>query len=122
MGEGAGVGAIPCKVETALTIVDPRPDFSAISTQALIGLVYASMIAVSFGQWIWFRMLEILPAAVAAISTLAVPVVGVFASALLLGERITWMALAALTLVVVALWIVLVGHAGIEAMRGTGRR
>ena len=103
-------------------IVDPRPDFSAISTEALIGLVYASVIAVSFGQWIWFRVLEILPAAVAAIGTLAVPIVGVFSSAFLLGERITWMELTALTLIVVALWIVLVGHAGIEAMRRTGRR
>ena len=111
------IGGAP--VIAGALIVDPRPDFSAISTQALIGLVYASVIAVSFGQWIWFRVLEILPAAVAAISTLAVPVVGVFSSAILLGERITWMELAALTLVVVALWIVLVGHAGIEAMRGS---
>ena len=69
-----------------------------------------------------FAQVEILPTAVAAIGTLAVPVVGVFSSAILLGERITWMELAALTLIIVALWIVLVGHAGIEAMRGTGRR
>ena len=44
--------------------------------------------AVSFGQWIWFRVLQLLPAAVAANSTLAVPVIGVFAGALLLGETV----------------------------------
>ena len=114
------IGGAP--VIAGALIVGPMPDISAISTEALIGVVYASVIAVSFGQWIWFRALEILPTAVAAIGTLAVPVVGVFSSAILLGERITWMELAALTLIIVALWIVLVGHAGIEAMRGTGRR
>lgn len=114
------IGGAP--VIAGALIVGPMPDISAISTEALIGVVYASVIAVSFGQWIWFRALEILPTAVAAIGTLAVPVVGVFSSAILLGERITWMELAALTLIIAALWIVLVGHAGIEAMRGTGRR
>ena len=110
------IGGVP--VLAAALLFAPAPEFSALSPEAVISIIYASVIAVSFGQWIWFRLLRILPAAVAAISTLAVPVVGVFSSAILLGERITWMELAALTLVVVALWIVLVGHAGIEAIRG----
>ena len=80
--------------------------------------LHASVIAVSFGQWIWFRVLQLLPAAVAAISTLAVPVIGVFAGALLLGETVTIFELGALVLVSIALAIVLVGHAGWRRLVG----
>jgi drug/metabolite transporter (DMT)-like permease len=111
------IGGVP--VLAAALLFAPAPEFSALSAEAVISIVYASVIAVSFGQWIWFRILRILPASVAAISTLAVPVVGVFASAVLIGERVSWMELTALALVVAALWIVLVGRTGLDAMRGT---
>ena len=88
---------------------------------ALIALVYSSVIAVSFGQWIWFRILQIMPTAVASISTLAVPVIGVIAAALLLGEVVGWRELAALALVSAALAIVLVGRPGWRALKRIGR-
>jgi drug/metabolite transporter (DMT)-like permease len=114
------IGGVP--VLAAALVFAPTPEFSSLSNGAVISIIYASVIAVSFGQWIWFRVLRILPASVAAISTLAVPVVGVFSSAILIGERLGWMELTALALVVAALWIVLVGRTGLEAMRGAGRR
>jgi drug/metabolite transporter (DMT)-like permease len=109
-------GGIP--VIVGAVIIDPVPDFSGLSTTALVGLVYSSTVAVSFGQWIWFRVLELMPAAVAAISTLAIPVIGVFAGAALLGEAVTLFELGALVLVSMALAIVLVGHAGWRALVG----
>ncbi len=113
------IGSVP--VVTAALIIDPAPDFSALSNGAVIALVYSSAIAVSFGQWIWFRILQIMPTAVASISTLACPVVGVFASALLIGEVIGWRELGALALVCSALAIVLVGRSGWQALKNIGR-
>ena len=91
--------------------------FDKVSPTGLIGLVYAAAIAVAVGQWIWFRVLQLLPLSVASISTLAVPVIGVFSSALLLGEPLGWRELAALALICAALFLVLVGRDGIAAIR-----
>jgi drug/metabolite transporter (DMT)-like permease len=48
-----------------------------------------------------------LPTAIAAISTLAIPIVGVYSSALLLGEQVGTREWISLALVVVAIGIVL---------------
>ena len=109
-------GGVPVMV--GAVIIDPVPDFTALSTGALMGLIYSSTVAVSFGQWIWFRVLELMPAAVAALSTLAIPVIGVFAGALLLDEKVTVFELGALVLVSTALAIVLVGRAGWQVVVG----
>jgi drug/metabolite transporter (DMT)-like permease len=100
------IGGAP--VVAGALIFDPLPDFTTLSTKAIVALVYSSAIAVAFGQWAWFRVLKIMPAAVASISMLAVPVIGVFSSALLLGEAVTAAELGALALVCAALWLVLV--------------
>jgi len=113
------IGGVP--VVIGALIIDPLPDFSGVSNRALVALVYSSVIAVSFGQWVWFRMLQIMPTAVASISTLACPVIGVFSGALLLREPAGWRELTALALVSVALAIVLVGRTGWQALRNIAR-
>ncbi len=110
------IGAVPVIIGAFL--FGPAPDFSGVSARGLIGLVYSSVIAVSLGQWVWFRILEIMPASVASISSLAVPVIGVFASAALLGEAIGWRETAALALVLLALYLVLIGRETVAALRG----
>jgi drug/metabolite transporter (DMT)-like permease len=60
-----------------------------------------------FGQWAWFKSLSRLSGTVAAIASLAVPVVGLLSSALLLGERLGPSEVVALTCVVGALALVL---------------
>lgn len=96
--------------------------FGTLSAKAVIGLVYSSVIAASIGQWVWFQILRLMPASVASISTLAIPVVGVFAGGLLLGEPVGWRELTALALVLGALSIVLVGGRGLDALRRARRR
>jgi drug/metabolite transporter (DMT)-like permease len=91
--------------------------FDTLSVKAVIGLVYSSLIAASIGQWVWFQILRLMPAGVASISTLAIPVVGVFTGGLLLGEPVGWRELTALALVLGALSIVLVGGRGLDALR-----
>lgn len=113
------IGGIP--VVIGAVIIDPPPDFSGVSSRALVALVYSSVIAVSFGQWVWFRMLQIMPTAVASISTLVCPVIGVLGAALLLGEPAGWREFTALALVCVALATVLVGRSGWQALKSIGR-
>ncbi len=75
------------------------------------GAAYAATVPMIFCHWAWFRTLEILPASVASIGTLAVPVVGVLSSALLLGEALGWAELLAMVCVVAALALALLAPA-----------
>ena len=56
-------------------------------------------------HWAFFSLVRIFPASIAAISTLAIPVVGVFSSTLVLNESVGISEIAALFLVVAALAI-----------------
>jgi drug/metabolite transporter (DMT)-like permease len=61
-----------------------------------------------FCHWAWFRVVAIYPAVVAAIGTLAIPVIGIISSALITGDIIGWDEILSLALVVLALFLVLV--------------
>jgi drug/metabolite transporter (DMT)-like permease len=114
------IGGLPIVV--GALVFDGPTDFTALSTPAVVGLIYSSVIAAAIGQWIWFRIVDLMPASVASISSLAIPVVGVFSSALLLGEAVTWRELAALALVLAALSIILLGGRGMAAWRRAAGR
>jgi drug/metabolite transporter (DMT)-like permease len=79
------------------------------SSSAILGTAYATLVGVVFCHWAWFRIVAILPAATAAIGTLGIPIVGVFASALVLGEPVGPAELLALALVVGGLAILILG-------------
>lgn len=108
------IGFVPIAIGTLF--VGDAPDFTSLSSRAWIGLIYGSAVAVGFGQWIWFRILHTTPSAIASLSTLAVPIVGVFSAGLLLGEHIGWRELTALVLVVLSLFLVLIGRNGARAI------
>jgi drug/metabolite transporter (DMT)-like permease len=82
---------------------------ASVSTPALLGTAYAALVGVIFCHWAWFRLVAILPASVAAIGTLGIPIVGLFGSALLLGEPVGPAELVALVLVVGGLAILVRG-------------
>jgi len=108
------VGFVPIAIGTMF--VGEPPNFSTLSTQAWVAMSYGGIVAVGFGQWIWFRILQTTPSAVASLSTLAVPIVGVFSAGWLLGEHIGWRELMALILVVLSLFMVLIGRDGARAI------
>jgi drug/metabolite transporter (DMT)-like permease len=93
---------------------------AAGSSAALLGTAYATLVGVTFCHWAWFRIVAILPAAVAAIGTLGIPIVGLFASALILGEAVGSAELLALVLVVGGLGILVGGltSGGAESLPG----
>jgi drug/metabolite transporter (DMT)-like permease len=108
-------GGIP--IALCALILDPLPDVSALSTRTILAVLYTAFIAQWFGQWAWFRSLQLLPANVAAIGSLSIPIVGLYASAVLLEESITWIELMALAMVLVALGLVLIGRDGLNALK-----
>ena len=100
------VAMVPISIVAVAT--EPFPDFTALSVPAIISLVYLFTIPMVFCQWAYFKVVMIFPAAIAAMGTLAVPIVGVYSSALILGEPVGWQELVALVLTCSALCAVLV--------------
>jgi drug/metabolite transporter (DMT)-like permease len=86
-------------------LLEPVPDLAALSLPAALGLAYAVLVAMVFCQTAYFKLLSLLPAHVAAISVLPVPVVGVVSSAMILGEPVGPGEIMALALVVGGLFL-----------------
>ena len=79
------------------------------SAAAWFAIVYNIFLAGTLAHWAWFTLARTLPVAVSSMSSLPVPIVGVFSGMLLLGERPgpgEWMALALVVAAMVAvLWV-----------------
>lgn len=85
-----------------------RFEIGSLSPEVLVAAVYAATIPMTFCYWAWFTVVKIMPAGIAAIGTLGVPVMGVLSGALLLGEPVGGQEVAALLLVVTGLAVVLI--------------
>jgi drug/metabolite transporter (DMT)-like permease len=88
-------------------LLETPPEWTGLSTGALISLAYVIALPMLFCQWAYIKVVRLFPAVLAAIGTLAIPVVGVFSSALVLGEAVGPRDFASLALVCGALAIVL---------------
>ncbi len=75
-------------------------DLAGIPASAWTGFLYCTFVAMVFCFYSYIRFVTLLPATVAAIGVMAIPVVGVVSSALLLGEPLGVIELSALALVV----------------------
>lgn len=78
------LGSVP----VLLLAVFEHPDWGRVTVLGWVGLVYAAIMPLTVAYLAWFRALQLLPASTAAIGVLLSPVVGVFSSALLLGEAL----------------------------------
>ncbi len=58
-----------------------------IPVSAMIGLAYSTLVGTALAYLLWFQCVARLPASTAGLGTLMVPVIGVIASMLLLGDR-----------------------------------
>jgi drug/metabolite transporter (DMT)-like permease len=74
---------------------------------ALFAIGYNIFLAGTLAHWAWFTLVRTLPVAVSSMSSLPVPVVGVFAGMLVLGEHPGVTEWSALALVVAAMLLVL---------------
>ncbi len=77
------------------------------SASGWFALLYNMFLAGTLAHWAWFTLARTLPVAVSSMSSLPVPIVGVFSGMLFLGERPGPSEWAALALVVAAMVLVL---------------
>ena len=99
------IGSLPVIAGTVL--FEPIPAISQLSLNAVLAMLYVIVFPMLFCHWAWFTVVGIFPASVAAISTLAIPVIGVLSSAVVLGESLGIREGTALVLVITAVGIVL---------------
>jgi drug/metabolite transporter (DMT)-like permease len=98
------IGGVPVFAIALLTGSFPLPP---VSTRVWLAVWYNIIVAFLFCYWAFLRLVQMLPATVTGISSLIVPVVGVFSGMAMLGERPGWAEFAALGLIVGALGVVL---------------
>jgi drug/metabolite transporter (DMT)-like permease len=90
-----GAGCLPVAL---IGLAFEHPSFATLSTTGWACLVYMIFIQFCLAYLCWFAALERLPASVAAIGTMAVPVIGVIVSAIALHEPLGPGQIAALVL------------------------
>jgi len=100
------LGGLPILLVALL--LEPRPNLDHLTWRGGLGILYASTVALIFCMTAFNKVVTLLPATAAAISTLAIPVVGLLSSAWLLGEPAGWRELAALALVLGGMALVLI--------------
>jgi drug/metabolite transporter (DMT)-like permease len=88
-----------------------------VSAQTALLAVYVIAVPVTIGQFLWLKIVDVLPVTVATVGSLAVPVVGVLSSALWLGEAVQATDALALVLVLAALGLILRPPAAPRASR-----
>jgi drug/metabolite transporter (DMT)-like permease len=107
MGWQLLIGGIP--IVLGAILIDPVTAVAAVSWKAITALMFVVALPTIFCHWAFFMVVQIFPANVAALSTLGIPVIGVFSSALILGEPVTATELASLFLVVLSLGLTSLG-------------
>jgi drug/metabolite transporter (DMT)-like permease len=108
MGWQLLIGGLPVAAG-ALLLENPLA-MTDISLKAGVTLLYLILGPMIFCHWAFFVVVRMFPANVAALSTLSIPIIGVFSSALLLGEPVTAAELTALLLVVMSLGLTSTGR------------
>lgn len=99
------IAGVPISIGAYL--YEPIPDWAGLSDNTIYSLVYILVFPMVFCQWAYFKSVRAFPASLAAISTLGIPVVGVYSSALILGEPVGLQEILALALICAALGAVL---------------
>jgi drug/metabolite transporter (DMT)-like permease len=79
----------------------------ALSGRAWFAILYNIFLAGTVAHWAWFTLARTLPVAVSSMSSLPVPIVGVFSGMLFLAERPGAAEWAALAFVIGAMYLVL---------------
>ncbi|MDP1753005.1 MAG: DMT family transporter [Reyranella sp.] len=77
------------------------------STKALTATIYTGAIPMALGTATWFALVKLLPAQVAALSSIAIPIVAIVSGILILHEPLSWLQAAAIASTVISLWLAL---------------
>jgi drug/metabolite transporter (DMT)-like permease len=77
------------------------------STGAIVATVYTGAIPMALGTATWFALVKMLPTQVAALSSIAIPIVAIASGILLLDEPLSTLQAAAIASTAVSLWLAL---------------
>jgi len=88
-------------------VIDGLPDHWP-STKALVATVYTGAVPMALGTATWFTLVKMLPAQVAALSSIAIPIVAIVSGVLLLNEPLSALQAVAIASTVLSLWLALV--------------
>ena len=92
-----GIGCLPVAI---LGLAIERPEIAALTAVGWLAMAYNTIVQQCIGFACWLAALQRLPASVAAIGTMFVPIIGVLASAYALGEPLGPAQIAALVFTV----------------------
>jgi drug/metabolite transporter (DMT)-like permease len=85
----------------------PHVYFRPEETRGLLALAFLILISNALAYFCWFRIIQLLPASIASLTTLVVPCIGFGSSALMTGAPVSWLDGAALVLIVAAVALAL---------------
>lgn len=77
------------------------------STKALAATLYTGAIPMALGTATWFALVKLLPAQVAALSSIAIPIVAIVSGILILNEPLSTLQTVAIASTVISLWLAL---------------
>ena len=101
------LGWMPLAIAAPWFDAQPLASLAAMSGITWFAVIYNILFAGTLAYWAWFRLARTLPVAVSSLASLPVPVVGVVAGMVVLGERPGASELIALALVLASLAAVL---------------
>jgi len=78
------------------------------STKALVATIYTGAVPMALGTAAWFALVKLLPAQVAALSSIAIPIVAIVSGVLILDEPLSALQAIAIASTVMSLWLALV--------------
>jgi drug/metabolite transporter (DMT)-like permease len=76
-----------CFITIGTFAVDGHPRLWPVHTEALLAVLYVGLFGVGLAHFLWWSIVGKLPTVTASIGSLLVPVIGVTASTIVLGER-----------------------------------
>jgi drug/metabolite transporter (DMT)-like permease len=89
-------------------VLEPFPDVTRFQLSTWIAIAYVFLLPMIFGQWAFYKMVNLFSPTIAAVATMMVPVIGVISSSLMIPEPVGQRDLIALALISAALFSVLV--------------
>lgn len=91
-------------------------DLRPLTPGPAVAVIYNILVSFIFCQWAWIKIATTVPVGVTSLSTLMIPVVGVFSGMLVLSEVPRWQDFAALALVLLALATVMLPPGSMRAL------
>ena len=90
-----------------MVLIDGLPDHWP-TTPTLLVMLYTGTLPMAFGTLVWFTLVRLLPTQVAALSSIAIPIVAIVSGVVFLHEPLSTLQAVAIASTVLSLWLALV--------------